>query len=84
MVRDDALPQGAHGDHVARGTVQHIPGRGTDLEDFSGVPVQGNNRRLPNHQPLPVGVNQNIGCTQVNAQVIGKKLHFIHPLGYFF
>ena len=83
MVGDHTLPQRPHGNHVAGSAVQHIPGSRAHLKYFAGVAIQRNHRRLPNHKALSVGINQNIGGTQVNAQVIGKKLHSIHPLGYF-
>ena len=84
VIGNDAVPQRPHGNHVAGGTVQHIPGRGANLKNLAGIPVQGNNAGLANHKAFAVCINQNIGGTQVNTQVIGKQLHLNHPLVIFF
>ncbi len=72
VVADDAVLQRVHGNDVAGGTAQHIPGGGAHLQHLAGVLVHGNHRRLPDHQTLAIGVDQNVGGTQVNTQVIGK------------
>ena len=72
VIGDDAILQRAHGHHVAGGTVQHISGRRAYLQNLAGIPVHSHHRGLPDHQALAVCINKNIGCTQVNAQVIGK------------
>ena len=75
VVGDDAVLQWLHSHHVAGGTVQHIPGGGAYLENFARIPVHRHNGGLPDHQALAIGINKDIGCTQVHAQVIGKQLH---------
>ena len=72
VVRNNAVLQRTHGHHVAGGPVQHIPGGGADLKNFTGVSVHRHNRGLPDHQALAVGINQYIRCSQVHTQVIGK------------
>ena len=72
VVGNDALLQRAHGNHVAGGAVEHVPGGSAHLEDLAGVAVQRHNGRLPDHQALSVGIDQYIGGTQVNTQVVGK------------
>ena len=71
VVGDNAVLQGLHRHHIAGGTPQHIAGSSAHLQDFSRISVQGNNTGLPDNQTLAVRVDQNIGGTQVNTQVIG-------------
>ena len=72
MVGYGAVLQRVHGDHVAGSTTQHVPRGRAHLQNLAGVLVHGHNRGFPDDQSLAVGVNQNIGCTKVNAQIIGK------------
>ena len=72
MVGYGAVLQRVHGNHVAGSTSQHVPRGRTHLQNLAGVLVHGHNRGFPDDQSLAVGVNQNIGCTKVNAQIIGK------------
>ena len=72
MVGYGAVLQRVHGDHVAGSTSQHVPRGRTHLQNLAGVLVHSHNRGFPDDQSLAVGVNQNIGCTKVNAQIIGK------------
>ena len=72
MVGYGAVLQRVHGDHVAGSTSQHVPGGRAHLQNLAGVLVHGHNGGFPDDQSLAVGVNQNVGCPQVNAQVIGK------------
>ena len=73
MVGNNALPQRVHGNHVAGGPVQHVPGGRAYLKNLAGVPVHGNHAGLPDDQTLSVGIDQHIGGSQVHAQVIGKQ-----------
>ena len=70
MVGNNAFLQRTHCHHIAGRPVQHIPGRGTDLQNLTRIPVNRHNGRFPDHQALAVGINQNVGCTQVYAQII--------------
>ena len=72
MVRDNAILQRMHGHNVTGGTAQHIPGGSAHLENLAGILVHSHNRRLPDHQTLAVGKNQNVGGTQVHTQVVGE------------
>ena len=72
MVGNDAVTQRFHSHNIAGGTSQHIAGRRTYLQDLTGILVHRNHRGLTDNQTLAVGIDQNIGVTQVDAQVIGK------------
>ena len=78
MVRHDAILQRMHSNDVTGGTAQHIAGCSTDLQDLAGILVHCHNRGFPDNQALAVGIDQNIGCTQVNTQVIGKHRKHRH------
>ena len=71
MIGDYAVPQRLHGNHVAGGSAQHIPGGSAHLQNLSRIFVQRHYAGLPDHQALSVRVNQHIGCTQINTQVVG-------------
>ena len=78
VVGHDAVLQRVHGNHVAGGTAQHIPGGSAHLQNLAGVLIHRHHRRLPDHQALAVGVNQNIGRAQIHAQVVGKHRKQTH------
>ena len=51
---------------------QHVSGGSAHFQDLAGIPVDGNNRGLPHNDALFGYIDQNIGGTQVYAQVMGK------------
>ena len=69
VVRDNALPQGPHGDHVAGGAAQHIPGRRANLENLAGILIHRHDGGLAQHDAFSLGVDDHVRGSQVDAQV---------------
>ena len=82
MVGNDALTQRLHSNDVTGGTAQHAAGSCTDLQNLAGILIDRNNRGFTNHKALAVCINQHIGCTQVDTQVIGRKIEHIVTYWY--
>ena len=84
MVGDNAVLQRVHGNHVAGGSAQHIPGGGAYLQNLAGIPVYRHNGGLSNDDTLAVGINQHIGRAQIHAQIIGKHRKQRHSYTFTF
>ena len=80
VIRDDALPQGAHGHDVARGAAQHGLGLGAHLEQLAGVFVHRHHRGLAEDYALTLDIYQNRGGAQVDADILAKETHVLFHL----
>ena len=71
VIRSDPALHRTDRDHIARGSAQHIPGGCADLQHLAGILVHRNHGGLPEHDPLPFCIDDHIGSSQVNPQVLG-------------
>ena len=67
------VPQRANDVNIGVLAAHHLLGMRSDGERFVRIAVQRNNRRLVDHDILSFDVNQGIGRTQIDANVIGQQ-----------
>ena len=72
IVGDHAVLKRVDGRHIARRTAEHVARRRADLQNFAGVLVQRNDGRFAQDDALARRIDQYIGSSQVDAQVLGK------------
>ena len=72
-VRDDPVAQRPDGDDVARRPAHHLLGLRADGQHPLGSAVNGDHRRLVDHDAAVAHVNQGVGSPQVDADVERKQ-----------
>ena len=69
-IRDDPVPQGAHGDDVRGGLAEHALGFKPEGDRLPGVPVDRHDGGFFQHDPLPLDVDEGVGRAEVNPHVV--------------
>ena len=70
VIGDAAVPQGPQRQDVAGGAADHPAGFLAKGDNFPGVPVDRYHGRLPQDDPLALHINEHMGRTQINANII--------------
>ena len=73
-VGDGAAAQRAHGDDVAGRAADHLPGLVAGRQHLAALAVQGDDRRLVQHDAPALGVHQGVGRAEVDGQVASQGL----------
>ena len=60
IVGNDALTEGPHGDDIAGGPAQHVPGSRTYLKHLAGVLINGHHGRFPEDHTSTLAVPKSI------------------------
>ena len=68
-VGDGALAQRAHGDDVAGRAPDHLPGLVAHGQHVAGLLVEGDHRRLVEHDAPAPGVDERVGRAEVDGEV---------------
>ena len=68
-VGDGPLAQGSHGHDVPRRAPDHLPGVLAHGQDLVGPRVEGDHRRLVQHDALAPRVDEGVGRTEVDGEV---------------
>ena len=75
VIGDDALPQGADGDDVARGAPQHFLRLTAHFQQLASGLIHGHHAGLPQHDALAPDVNQHRRGAQINTNVSCQSKH---------
>ena len=71
-IGNDAIFHGLDGHDVAGRAAEHLFGLFTHGFHFAGDFVDGNDRRLVDHDAFALGIHQRVGGAQIDSQVAGK------------
>ena len=72
-VGDDAVLERAHGADGGRRAAQHALGLGADGVDLAGAMVDGDHRRLGEHDAAAAEIDEGVGGTEVDRHVAGAE-----------
>jgi hypothetical protein len=72
-VIDHAISHRADRNNVPGGTSQHFLGLMANRQDHIGLLIYGNNGWLIDDYSLTPYINQRIGGSEINRQILGKK-----------
>ena len=73
-VGDGAAAQRPHGDDVAGRAADHLPGLVAHGQHLAALAVEGDDRRLVQHDAPALGVHQGVGGAEVDGQVASQGL----------
>ena len=71
-IGNDAIFHGPDSHDIARRTTKHILGFFADSFDLVCDFVDGNDRRLVDHDAATFSIDQGVRCTEVNRQIAGE------------
>lgn len=72
-IRDDPVLHGADGSDALRRAAQKFLGSGAHGQNGVFLHVNGDHRRLINHNAVGPGIEQGVGRAQIHGNVFGKK-----------
>ena len=78
IIGNNALFKRSYCRNVSRRSSEHISCRRTDLQHLAGVLVNGNHRRLIEHNSLSLDIHKHIRRSEVNADGFTHSKHFKH------
>ena len=73
-VGDGAATQRPHGDDVAGRAPDHLPRLAAGRQHFAGLAVEGDDRRLVQHDAAALHVHQRVGCAEIDCEVASHGL----------